>query len=105
MSFISRIFGGRQQPGSNGDPEGLHVFVKCDKCGEKIHIRANRRTDVTHEYPDESGSSVLVLHKEILGSNCQNLMYVHLTLDSAYNVVESTAERCALISKDEFESS
>jgi hypothetical protein len=103
MSFMSRLFGGKERSGSNGDPEGLHIFVKCDKCGEKLHIRSNRRTDVTYEYPDGSDRSVPVLHKEILGSNCQNLMYVHLSLDAAYNVVESATERCSLISKEEFE--
>ncbi|MDB5058516.1 MAG: hypothetical protein JWO59_1988 [Chloroflexi bacterium] len=104
MGIISRLFGGKQQSDPNGDPEGLHVYVKCDKCGEKIHIRANRRTDVTQEYPDESSGSVLVLHKEILGSNCQNLMYVHLTLDPGYRIVESETERCTLITKEQFES-
>ena len=44
-----------------------------------------------------------VLHKEILGSRCQNLMYVHLTLDASYTITEAQTERCTLISRQDYE--
>ncbi len=45
----------------------------------------------------------LPLHKEILGSRCQNLMYAHFTFDPSYRVVTSRGERCSIISQAEFE--
>jgi len=104
MGLLSRLFGGKGGQGSGaGDAEGLHIYVRCDKCGEKIHIRANRRTDVTQEYGEGGDRATTMLHKEILGGRCQNLMYAHLTLDSAYKVVGSQMERCTLITREEFE--
>ena len=91
MGFFNRIFGGKASGSTDGDPDGMHVYVKCDRCGEKIHIRVNKRTDITPEYPEGSDRSVPTLHKEILGSGCQNLMFIHLNLDSSYGIVEARA--------------
>jgi hypothetical protein len=103
VGFISRLFGGKGETQSSADSDGLHIYVKCDKCGEKIHVRANKRTDVSQEYADGGDTAVPTLHKEILGSGCQNLMYVHLTLDAAYRVVASDAQRCTVITQADYE--
>jgi hypothetical protein len=103
VGFISRLFGGKGASQTGSDSDALHIYVRCDKCGEKIHIRANKRTDVSQEYPEGGENAVPTLHKEILGSQCQNLMYVHLTFDGAHRVVASEAERCAVITPAEFE--
>jgi hypothetical protein len=101
MGFLSKLFGGGNRGAGSGDPEGIHFYVRCDKCGEKIHIRANRTSDVSDDYEGETVTKVL--HKEILGSRCQNLMYVHLTLDAGYRIVEAQTERCTMISREEYE--
>jgi hypothetical protein len=103
MGFLSRLFGKKRDSSESGDSQALHFYVACDKCGEKIHVRASRRTDVSLEYPDESPRGIPTLHKEILGSQCQNLMYLHVTFDGAYNVVESRSERCAVITRAQYE--
>ncbi len=103
MGFLTRLFGAGGPKDDAGDPEGIHFYVRCDKCGEKLHIRANRRTDVTQEYQEDSDRATPTLHKEILGSRCQNLMYVHLTLDGAYKIIGSQTERCTLITRQEYE--
>jgi hypothetical protein len=103
VGLFGRLFGGKGAPQSDIDSDGLHIYVRCDKCGEKIHIRANKRTDISQEYTDGGENSAPMLHKEILGSRCQNLMYVHLTLDGANRVVASDTERCAVITRAEFD--
>ncbi|HXT37995.1 MAG TPA: hypothetical protein VN837_20660 [Chloroflexota bacterium] len=103
MGFLAKLFGGGGRPAEGGDRDGIHVYVRCERCGEKIHARANRNTDISQEYADEGGRATPTLHKEILGSRCQNLMYVHLTFDSAFRIVSSTGERCKVISREEFE--
>ncbi len=104
MGFFSRLFGGRRPAAGGGDQHGLHFYVQCVKCGEKLHVRATPQTDVYIDYPDGSERGVRTLHKEVLGSSCQNLMYLHVTFDSSYHVVESRTERCSLISREQFES-
>ena len=107
MGFLSRLFGGGTAASAgqdNGDRDGLHFYVRCDKCGETIHIRASKANDVGVDYGDDDAVS-RALHKEVLGSRCQNLMYVHLTLDDRFNIVESSTERCTLISREQYEAS
>ena len=102
MGFLSRIFGGKERQQGSNDAQGIHIYVRCDRCGEAIHVRVNKQTDVSREY-DQSDQGSLALHKEILGSRCQNLMYVHLSLDSAYRVVSSSTERCTIITESEYD--
>ncbi len=68
-----------------------------------MHVRANRRTDISQEYEDGGERAIPTLHKEILGSRCQNLMYAHLTFDGAFRVISSRGERCKVIGREEFE--
>ncbi len=105
MGFLAKLFGARggAQKSGDGDPGGIHLYVRCAKCGEKLHVRANRHTDISQEYEEGGGSAVPTLHKEILGSKCQNLMYAHFTFDSSYRVVTSSGDRCTIISRAEFE--
>lgn len=105
MGFLSKIFGGgasRIGEAASTDRDGIHFYVRCEKCGEKIHIRASRQNDVSDDYDGEVVRKML--NKEILGSRCQNLMYAHLGLDQSGKIVESTMERCILITKEEYES-
>jgi hypothetical protein len=103
MGLLSRLFGNKDRGAGGDDRQGLHIYVRCDRCGETIHIRANRRTDITQEYDESGDRTTRVLHKEILGSKCQNLMYAHLTLDASDKVIDSRMERCTLISREEYE--
>ena len=103
MGFLARLFGGGASKGAGGDPSGIHLYVRCAKCGEKVHVRANRHTDISQEYDEGGDRAVPTLHKEILGSKCGNLMYAHLTFDASYRVVTSRSERCTIISRAEFE--
>ena len=102
MGFLRRLFGGTAGgDASDGDPGGFHFYVRCNRCGEVLHIRANRATDIAEEY--DGDDTARVLHKEILGGNCPNLMYVHLTLDGAFQIVETETERCTLVGRQEYE--
>lgn len=104
MGFLSKIFGGGTNRGGESagiDRDGIHFYVQCTKCGEKIHIRASRQNDVSDDYEGEVARKVL--NKEILGSRCQNLMYAHLGLDPSGKIVESSMERCTLITKEAYE--
>ena len=103
MGFLARLFGGKQGGGGGDDPQAIQLYVRCDHCGEQIHIRANRPTDITLEYDESGMGSHRVLHKEILGSKCQRLMYAHLTLGAGDQIVESRLEGCTLISREQFE--
>jgi hypothetical protein len=103
VGFFSRWFGNRRSAPGGADRHALHFYVQCAKCGERLHVRVVPQTDAYLDYAAGSEQGVRTLHKEILGSACQNLMYLHVILDSADRVVESSTERCTLISRDQFE--
>lgn len=62
--------------------------VKCEKCGEEIAIKVNRRTDLQNLYlePGEKGAA-FNLKKEILGKKCPNLIRIDVDFDRNYRVV------------------
>jgi|NGEPerStandDraft_6_1074524.scaffolds.fasta_scaffold107198_3 hypothetical protein len=101
MGIVARLFGKKAPAG--GDPQGLHFYVRCTRCEEVLHVRASRSTDVFQEYPEGSERGVPTLHKEILGSRCPNLMFLHITFDSGYHILSSAGERCEVITREEFD--
>ena len=41
MGFLSKLFGGgrgTENGADSADRDGLHFYVRCDRCGETIHI-------------------------------------------------------------------
>ncbi len=103
MSFLSRLFGGGGSAAPAGADGTLWLYVRCARCGEAIRVRINPRTDAQPEYDESGRSTHHFLRKEILGNNCPNLMSVELQLDSRYRTTDQTAERCAIITQEEYE--
>jgi len=101
VSFLARLFGRGGAPAEAGNI--LWLYVRCDRCGEKIRVRLNRNTDAQQEYDESGRPSHYHLRKEILGNRCPNLMSVETQLDNAGRVVEQHAERCIVINEQEFE--
>jgi hypothetical protein len=99
VSFLSRLFG-RAAPAGGGNV--IWLYVRCERCGEKIRIRINRNTDAQPEYDENGRQTHYWLRKEILGSQCPALMYVEMQLDGAGRVIEQKAERCVVITEAEY---
>jgi hypothetical protein len=97
MSFLSKLFGSK---GGEGDSEGLYFYVQCDRCGEKLRIRADRRHDLTRD-PEQGG---YVWNKEIMDGRCFQLMYAHVVLDQSFAVQSQSIEgEGHFISQEEYE--
>ena len=100
MSFISRLFGRGAPASSNGV---IWLYVRCERCGEKIRVRINRNTDAQPEYDEGGHVTHYVLRKEILGNRCPSLMSVELQLDKNGAIAEQRPERCVIIGEQEYE--
>lgn len=72
--------------------KAIFLYVECDKCHEKIKVRINPDTDVDN----------YILKKEILGNNCQNLMYAELLFDKNYNITSNDVTGGRLITEEEY---
>ncbi len=61
----------------------------CDKCGEEITVRASKTSDISRVYEGDevpSGAEYL-LRKEILGNDCNNLIYITVYLGPGYRII------------------
>ena len=63
--------------------------IICDKCGEEITVRASKTSDISRLYEGEDAPSgaEYFLRKEILGNNCNNLIYITVYFAPGYRVL------------------
>ncbi|MGM0367855.1 MAG: hypothetical protein ACQEP2_04690 [Actinomycetota bacterium] len=62
--------------------------VKCKKCGEEIEVKVRKTSDISRVYENEGPSgAAYFLRKEILGKNCNNLIYVTIYFGPDYGII------------------
>ena len=102
MGFLRRIVDALS--GSGGarreirDPTGIYLYVKCDRCGAPVRVRADRGHDLQRDY--DSGG--YVLHKEIMDGSCFALMQATVHFDAGYNITEQEVTGGEFITWDEY---
>ena len=77
----------------------LWLLIECSRCGERIKVRIDKKTDLQNEFrqPGEP-SEAFTLKKEVLGSRCPNLIEVCLKFDPRYNIISKEVKNGRLIS-------
>jgi len=108
MSFWSKLFGGKKKKGEKKKripartKGNLILFsVVCDKCGEEITIRVNRRTDMQSLYTEASEKEAFyTLKKEILGKKCSNLINIDVDFDRGYRIISQKISGGKFITPD-----
>ena len=99
MGFLKKLFGGGQPAGD----QGIYFYVRCDRCGEPIRVRANPSSDLDPVFEGAGDdASGFQLNKEILGSRCNNLIYGHWTFDKSRRVIGSEIEGGKAITAGEY---
>ena len=101
MGFLDKLKGllrGGASPRAPADPYGLRFYFKCNKCGDVVRIRVDRRNDLNRE----AGPGTFLLRKEVMDNKCFQLMGVVIWLDSSYNVVTADVSGGELISEEEY---
>ena len=62
--------------------------IICNKCGEEITVRASKTSDISRVYEGEGPSGAeYFLRKEILGNNCNNLIYITVYFGTGYSII------------------
>ncbi len=76
--------------------------IKCEKCGEEIIIKVNRRTDLQNLYLESGGQGVAFnLKKEILGKKCSNLIQIDIDFNRNYQIMEKRISGGSFLSDKE----
>lgn len=85
MKFLKRLserlFGSAN--GELQDPNGIYLYIKCNKCGAPVRLRIDKRNDLMRDYD----TGMLTLNKEIMDGTCFSLMYANVVFDGAYQMV------------------
>ena len=86
MRWFRRLFGRRSSPDTT---TAVWIYVSCQRCGEAIRVRADRRYDLVSEMRDagEAGPA-FTMHKDIVGTRCFQRIDVTLAFDHRLQVME-----------------
>lgn len=93
--FISRS----RQPGDTA----LWLYVRCNRCGEVIPVRVDRRYDLASEWrePGEPGPAY-TMHKDIVGDRCFQRIGVDVGFDASFMIVEQRIHGGAFLTEETY---
>ena len=86
--FLKKMFGGGIAGASS---DGFFLNVRCSQCGEEFHLFVNKIADLAQDF-SEDGKLTYFLNKEIIGSNCRNLIRVYMKFEGAKKLVSRKIE-------------
>jgi len=100
MRWLSRLFTRKPRPAG---ATALWLYVACNRCGEAMRIRADRRYDLASEMldPGEPGPAYR-LHKDIVGARCFQRIAVDVAFDQRLQVVEQHINGGRWLTEEEF---
>ena len=96
MGFLRRLFGGEKKS-AQGDTRGLYFYVRCNYCGARVRLRADKEYDLNRT---DDG---FVWHKTIVDSKCFRQIPAVVHLDRNYEVVSAEIEGGEFISREAYE--
>ena len=103
MSFLKRIASALSPQGTE-ESDALWIYVRCDKCGEKIKTRIDLKHDLSPSYDDAGRVAEYVLRKGLIGSQrCFERVEVKLTFDAQRRLSSRDINGGQFISKEEYE--
>ena len=105
LERLQEIFWGEESAGGNGMAPALRVEVECDQCGEMICTRIEKVYELQEQFaPPEDGennhsspASGYLLTKELLGTECPNLMRLTMHFDADKELTEHSVEGGKLV--------
>jgi hypothetical protein len=85
----------------SGESNFITFNIKCEKCGEIITINLRTTSDLSRIYDEDSApaNSTFFVRKEILGENCNNLIYLTAYFTYNYELVSCDVTGGKIIEK------
>ncbi|MDQ7842255.1 MAG: hypothetical protein QN141_04340 [Armatimonadota bacterium] len=90
MSLFRRLRERWSGAASPADAHAVVFYVRCDRCGEVVRVRADRRWDLVQELED--GVTGYTLYKDVLGTRCNQLMRMVVRFDREYRITHQDVE-------------
>lgn len=96
MGFLKRLFGSSEQK-PYVDKNGLYFYVRCERCGSCVKVRADKQHDLNHA---EDG---YVWHKTIVDNKCFRRMETIVHLNRNYEVTSHEIDGGEYISEEAYQ--
>ena len=93
MGLLQRLFG---RPSSTRGDDGIHIYVECERCKSRVHVRLDPRHDLS--LAEDGGYFV---RKEIMDAKCFRLMTAEITFDRAHRIVSQQVTGGRFVSPEE----
>jgi hypothetical protein len=106
MSFLDRLFGrSGKKESPEGDQSAFYYYIRCNKCGEVIRVRIDRRWDLEQEFDEKGGDAVTgyAARKEVMGNRCFQMLRLTVQFDRGYREVEKELHGGAFVGREEYE--
>ncbi len=88
----------------SADDQGFWIYIRCNRCGEKLRARVDLMTDLTVRYGEGGGGDVYFTRKTLIGSNlCFQPIEATLTFDLRRQLIDKQVTGGEFITKEEFE--
>jgi len=100
MGFLEKLASLFGSKSAGGGDDAIHIYVECERCKSKVHVRLDRRHDISLR---EGGG--YYVRKEIMDSKCFRLMAAEVTFDSAYRIQSQKVQGGRFLTQAEFEAS
>lgn len=106
MSILDRLFGrgGRASGSAADDSSATYYFLKCDKCGEIVRVRVDRRWDVEQRFEGSGdGTSGYGCSKEVIGKSCFKMMKLSVEFDLQYHETSRELRGGTFVTREDYE--
>ena len=100
MGFLEKLASLFTERSAGGADDAVHIYVECERCKAKVHVRLDRRHDISLR--EDGGYYV---RKEIMDSKCFRLMAAEITFDNAYRIQSQDVQGGRFLTQAEFEAS
>ena len=100
MGFLKKLSSFFSLGDQDGDPSGVHFYVRCDHCGTVVHVRADSRNDLSGA---EGGPGSLLWRKEVMDDRCFRMMNAEVWFDSRRAVVAREVQGGEFVTREDFD--
>jgi hypothetical protein len=95
LEKLGSLFGSKTAGGAD---DAIHIYVECERCKAKVHVRLDRRHDISAR--EDGGYFV---RKEVMDSKCFRLMAAEITFDSACRIQRKECQGGRFLTQEEFD--
>ena len=97
LDALKRAFGG-----GSGD-SGIYLYVRCDRCGDRVRVRINPAAELQQEFGDGDQPAGYSVRKMVVDQRCFRPIEVVMRFDRGRRERSREIEGGAFISREEFE--